>query len=468
MSLIIRVVLVVLMLAAASGARAETESEVMVSVSYDSVAPTHLLLRPFGQDDKVEPIEWEAAQQGLRTSLFVGKLPPGRYELMGIRSVPFAPAVVSARLIDMHWASFEARAGESVDLGRVWLSSLGGNLTLMLRDPKAQPNSILHKLPAGLPVTAPWNTPVSNDEAGLLERAKRRSLVLSRPSETSSGEWLASTSNGEVQRRDHDGVWHIESPATGQLLASFDYLADGNIMVAGEFGQLVYKGSIIGQLPSGFPVHIHCAADLACLVVLAREKDYRVMYSNQVAAGQWQEVALIAKAKSFWSTATPLLVFRSGDETLLFPGKKEMWRLTPMKGALQKEKIDSNVSEVVISAGRITAKNRYSDDGGRSWSKIKARASDGYAQFDDSGALWGKGFEVDWAVLTVVLRRSPDGVGGWKTVTILPVDGVLTVGRFSPVMYLTDPRRPGTAWISSDQGRHWAPDPGLNPFERKL
>ncbi|HEX5755596.1 MAG TPA: hypothetical protein VFY12_04525, partial [Arenimonas sp.] len=183
-----------------------------------------------------------------------------------------------------------------------------------------------------------------------------------------------------------------------------------------------------------------------------------LLHSENARAGSWRELTSVRPSKSVWIGPASILVHRVGAETLVIPGGKGLIRATP-EGKWQAELLPFRPFGLQQVGPRLVMRNRFSDDGGRSWSKVGNRLRDGAVQFDGQGVAWAASIEESaGGVVRPVLQRSSEDFDDWQTQGPLPGTGVLVVGRSSQLMFLSDPVQAGVLWLSTDQGRHWLLD----------
>lgn len=457
-----------------AGAQAQDTGTLALSVSQHAGAPGHLYLRPEAADrEKDSLIQVDAVRTGVNTGLFFATLAPGRYEIMGTRAADTGvPQVdlgipdIGMRPLDAADAMVAVQAGQHVDLGRVWSDTLGGNLFLMLRDVDALTNEeIFPELPDAVPASG-WASAVGPLEAGLVDRARHRAVTVSVPLELADGRWVSQTTGGQVLIQESLGTWRIAASLAADRLAAADVLDVGDPVLAGEFGHLYRGGDGVGRLPQGQPRHLHCTDELACAALLQRGESFVLVHSADVRSGEWKELAKVEGGVSFWSGPISVQAHEVGPETILFGGDKELIRVDVATGTVGRTALEFSAQRPLVAAGRITLREHYSDDGGRSWTTLDTRLRDGHAQFDGAGSAWATSMDIGAVTHTPVLRRSPDGLTDWADAGPLPAVGDLRVGRFSPVMYLGSHLGPyqagGVLWMSTDQGATWTPDRSLH------
>jgi len=428
-------------------------------------------------------IKVAAVKTTVETSFFIQQLPAGVYWLKA-----YLPAATGVPMLDQsRWEMpvaaidrqrnrIEIKAGETLDLGRLQIDNLGGNLAVAVPDASVPSNAALAKpemagirLPA---VTAPVPA-LSAHEADVLARSKRRASVVKSIVEQDDGNWIALTSSGKLLTSRNGGDWSASSLISGERVV--DYSLEAKLLIT-EFGRIwslqdPASPKLLADGQAGtVPYAMACNGNQSCVVAVKRglagaEQSMEVYVFDKPGAA-WKPVLSLPWKIFVWSGQMPAMqLVQKGNEVAVLHGKNQLTRIDLASLAHTTDTLPFNVFQPVVTAGRINIGERYSDDLGRTWQESSKRMRDGVVQVSSDGQAYASSVDLGFSVAKPIIRRSPDGKSAWQTLGPLPAAGDLRVGRFSRQMYLVAGGYAGTnasLWKSVDGGVSWAPDHSFN------
>lgn len=331
------------------------------------------------------------------TSLFVGALDPGDYEMRELSSSGNLLALPSNTL-----SAFHVDAGQVTDLGRLVLTSVneqgmvGRSTTITGNRDFVRRYAPDHLELYRVPPAHGWNEPRKDgDRAEAYARSHPLGTMGFR--KLGNGEWVGGTRMGGLLVRGVDGRWR--GAVSGDLeafTAVTPYDSSGNLAVAGgDLGTLVRltdNGRILsvdrGDLPLGSIFFLDSTADRRNWIVGVQQPGKAVFYtSTALEHGHWTVAASIATELSFWfgaphvwawalpdgfgfaattSAAISCFDYRSGEwQRGQSPGARVLRSIVPAEnGAI------GVVTEAAPGQHGAFTATHVSADCGRSWKEI--------------------------------------------------------------------------------------------------
>ena len=428
-------------------------------------------------------IKVPAVKTTVETSFFIHQLPAGVYWLKG-----YLPAATGVPLLDQsRWEMpvaaldrqrnrIEIKAGETLDLGRMQIDSLGGTLAVAIPDTSVPANVTLARPEmAGIsqPVVTPAIPALSANEADVLSRSKKRASVVKSIVELDNGNWIALTSSGKLLTSSNGGDWSASRLISGERVV--DYSVEAKLLIT-EFGRIwslqdPASPKLLGGSPTGtVPYALACNEALSCVVAvkrgLAGTEQSMELYVFDKPGAEWKPVLSLPWKLFVWSGQMPAMqLVQKGSQVAVLHGKNQLTQIDLTTLAHTTATLPFNVFQPVVTAGRINIGERFSDDLGKTWQESSKRMRDGIVQVSSDGKAYASSVDLGFSVAKPIIRRSPDGKSAWQTLGPLPAAGELRVGRFSRQMYLVAGGYSGTnasLWKSVDGGISWAPDQSFN------
>lgn len=456
----------------------------VLSVTHPKGGPESISLYADGAEltDKNQ-IKVAAVKTTVETSFFVQQLPAGVYWLKAYLPAATGVPMLDQSRLEMPVAAIgqqrnriEIKAGETLDLGRLQIDNLGGNLAVAVPDASVPANAELARPEmAGirLPAVAAAIPALNANEADVLARSKKRASVVKSIIEQDNGNWMALTSSGKLLTSRNGGDWSASSLISGERVV--DYSLEAKLLIT-EFGRIwslqdPAAPKLVGASPSGtVPYAMACNQEQSCVVAGKRglsgaEQNMELSVFSQPGAA-WKPVLSLPWKLFLWSGQMPAMqLVQKGNEVTVLHGKNQLTRIDLATLAHTTETLPFNVFQPVVTAGRINIGERYSDDLGKTWQESSKRLRDGIVQMSADGQAYASSVDLGFSVAKPIIRRSPDGKSAWQTLGPLPATGDLRVGRFSRQMYLVAGGSSGTnasLWKSVDGGINWAPDHSFN------
>lgn len=337
------------------------------------------------------------------TSLFIGVLPAGDYEVVSLSN---RPANKILRLNDSMRASlgdFKVAGGQPVDLGRLimtpvnWKVIVGrskkvpSNLAMMQRFTPQE--AALFKEP----VAMGWSAPPSasdNVEAYALVQP----VGADRPVELPDGRVVAAGRLGTAMVRGTNGRW---SPIRSAGLESLMHVvpsgrADARFIAVGEFNTLLRQppdGKVFvpmdtGDMPPGNLLFIDGNDQTGWTVVHQRLDVIRVMRSATLERGHWETLRTESVANDYWNGINQMWIWSAPGGLAYAMSRGDIWRLDRASGQWTQHKSPGDNRFLAISVspdgtlGAITspggglggpfASMYISGDQGVSWKEIQS------------------------------------------------------------------------------------------------
>lgn len=458
----------------------------ILSISNPKGGPAEVSLLADGAEwNNKNIIKVAAFESAVDTSLFMHDLPAGVYWLksylpattdnpthnMARREIPITS-------IDGQRNRVEIKAGETVDLGRYQIDSLGGNVAVALPVITAPLNRDLYQ--SGVPQkrlassVSRVSDALSANESTVLMRSLSNASIVGSIKEMSAGVWTALSSTGNLLRSQNGGDWTATRLLNGER--AIDYSVEAQLLIT-EFGRVwslkdLSKPELIARAPEGvIPIAIACNSARVCVVTAKRRTSEGKLtndaYLIETPTATWRSVLSIPwKPVSMWTgQAVSIQLMQNSDEVVLLHSKNQLNRVNLGNFQTSAETLPFNLDTPVFSANRINIGERYSDDMGRTWHQNNKRLRDGVLQQSVDGHVYTTSINIDLKLIKPILRRSPDGKTNWLTVGELPTSGDLRVGRYSRVIYLlsdVEGSHKRSLWKSTDGGQSWQPDQSFN------
>ncbi|MEW6020800.1 MAG: hypothetical protein AB1807_01550 [Pseudomonadota bacterium] len=362
------------------------------------------LVPPKGRENETPQyfvLQRKAPDMARDTSLFVGALPPGEYEINALRDATNNKILRldnGSKKLD----SFVVEAGKPVDLGRMIVTPINnhilfgrservGSNTLLLERASPQHAALFARAPA-----SGWGHPrLPADRAE--EYAASRPLGANCPTELPDGAVVAASRLGVVLRRAPDGRWSaLRGPGIDSLLCvTAADLPDAELLAVGEFSTLLRKPPqedkllpvATGNLPAGNIVGITGSRKAGWTVGVHSGSTVTVLHTPELHSGNWKPAASLDVGFSFWTGAHHFWMWgdaqRMGYTVTTGPiheldyasGKWTMLD-TPNKAQLREVAFEPSGAVGVLTsaaggAGGIFAGVFVSNDRARSWKPVE-------------------------------------------------------------------------------------------------
>lgn len=456
----------------------------VLSITNPNSCPEYIALYADGVEvsDK-NKIKVTADKTTIETSFFIHQLPAGTYWLKGYMpaakgdlAFDLSRTEIEVAAIDQQRNRIEVKAGEIIDLGRLQIDSLGGNLSVAIPDSLAPKNADLAMSELRgiqLPISTMQFDKLSSNEAIVFERSKNNISLVKSIVELDNGKWIALTSNGKLLTSLNGGDWSISSLISGERVV--DYSIEAKLLIT-EFGRIwslqnPTSPNLVGQAPaSTLPYDMACNVGQSCVIAAKRgnisDEQSMDVYVFEKPNAEWKQIITLPWKAYLWSGQMPAMQFvQKANEVAILHGKNQLTTLELGTLAQSTQVLPFNISQLLVTAGRINIGEHYSDDLGKTWQESNKRLRDGVVQVSSDGTAYVSSFEISMSAPKPIIRRTQNGNSNWETLGPLPASGDLRVGRFSKSMYLVVGGNASTnpyLWKSNDGGNHWAPDLSFN------
>lgn len=442
--------------------------EMRIEVHGETYAPAKLWVAPVATEKDVKT--WiEIAPSGIQHRRYRAEyratLAPGRYALVaadvakdvseyaygalyGIPStlpVPF-PTTTPVRTLRPDAAQFEI-GNDARDLGRIEFLT-GSGLALLVRNAGA----------TGW-ITADPGDGRDPDVARL--RAKLR--WISTPREMPDGRWLALASGNRMIVRDNDGRWRAQTVMQGGVPRIISAVSADTVAIAAEGPRIEWRrldgtaAESFGTtgLAEGLIEALHCDADRRCAAAVLTESSIALHYTADASKGGWTQAAVLGKVQCNSICMFNATFHSLPGEMLAIGDKGSTVRVRLSDGAVERGTLPFRHTVSFYNNAKLTARDKISADGGRSWQEINTRAMGGTAQFDQSGHVFELSLNFEIGFNRPAIRYSDDGGQHWREISQPPTFGTYVVGGISPAQYM---HYGNNLWVSLDAGLTWQID----------
>lgn len=258
------------------------------------------------------------------TSMFIGVLPEGDYELSTLRHTATRQYLAFGTEQRQRLGRIAVRGGLPVDLGRLIVTPINTRV-LVGRSARVQSNAALLRRFApdyarlfDGDVSPGWNHPRPDDDR-TEEYALQRPVGAGNPREMADGQVVAASRLGTVLQRSTNGAWRT---LRSDDLNSLMYVTpvdrpDASLLAVGEFGTLLRLppgGNKLvpvdtGDLPPGNLLFIGGNDQAGWYIAQQSGTSVSLLRSSRLEAGQWQELRRESVATSFWSGANAFWIW---------------------------------------------------------------------------------------------------------------------------------------------------------------
>ena len=442
---------------------------VRIEVRGEIYAPAKLWVAPVAtqKDDKT----WiEIAPIGIQHRNYSAEyrttLSPGRYAIVaadvakdlneyaygassdptGMFYLPPSPIRTPVRTLRADATHFEI-GNDAQDLGRIEFLT-GPGLALMLRGTGA----------------VGWTTADPGDDRDPdVARLRQQLRWISTPREMTDGRWLALASGNRMIVRDSDGRWHAQAVMRGGVPRVVSQVSADTIVIAGEGPRIEWRrldGTAVKSLdttglPNGLIEALQCDANQRCAAGVLTESSITLHYTADASKGGWTQIATLDKVRCNRNCVFHAAFHSLPGEMLAIGDKGSTLRIRLNDSAVERGTLPFRHLVSFYNNAKLTARDRISTDGGRSWQKINTRITDGTSQFDRSGHVFTMSLNYEFGYMKPAIRYSEDGGQRWREISQPPTFGTYVVGGISPLQYM---QHGNNLWVSTDAAKTWQLD----------
>ncbi len=442
--------------------------EIRVEVRGETYAPAKLWVAPVATEKDVKTwieIEPSGIQHRRYSAEYRATLAPGRYALVaadiekdvseyaygalyGAPSMFPAPVPTRTpvRTLRADAAHFEI-GNDTRDLGRIEFLT-GSGLALLVRNADE---------------TGWITTDPSDDRDPDIARLRAKLRWISTPREMPDGRWLALASGNRMLVRDTDGRWRAQTVMQGGVPRIISAVSADTVAIAAEGPRIEWRrldgtaaeSFVTTGLPEGLIEALHCDADRRCAAAVLTESSIALHYTADAKKGDWMQAAVLGKAQCN-SICTFNATFHSLPGEMLAIGEKgSTIRVRLSDGVIERGTLPFRHTVSFYNNAKLTARDKTSADGGRSWQEINTRMVDGTAQFNRSGHVFTLSFNFEFGFTRPAIRYSDDAGQHWREISQPPTYGAYVVGGVSPAQYM---HYGNNLWVSKDAGLTWQVD----------
>jgi len=346
----------------------------------------------------------------MSTSVFMHKLPPGKYRVDALLSVTTGVNVVLTKTIPLNELldTFNVKSGQLTDLGtlvytpanREWVNN---NFNIKRTDTKKESKRIMkYHYPVisnqvyKKPVLS-WDSKVPKNERLDVVKNKKNPARFNNPKVTNKGEVIAGSRLGQVLVRSRNGQWKVHD--TGYLWEIYDVLAlkDGRLLAASDHGLLLLsdkrrKKWKVLNTPSKAPIMSIAFDNNGALLAVTRIEstysfDIKLYKTRSITKPKWVEYpdsvqllwknneSLLAK-NGIMISDIPAAIFvhdgkkwdRNGIVSFGFTTEEWFGRMHELDGGIFYYAAKSNLQYGKNELGHTF---RWSKDNGVTWGNIK-------------------------------------------------------------------------------------------------
>lgn len=250
------------------------------------------------------------------TSLFIGVVPAGEYELTTLRDNSTRQFLNLSATMRRMVGRFAVRDGKPADLGRLVMTPVNTRVVVGRSARVTSNDAILKRfapdygrLFAGAATDA-WTAPRPDDDR-VEEYAMQRPVGFNNPVELADGTIIAGSRLGTVLIRMPGGQWHAaRSEGLDSLFGAAPVdRPDARLVAVGEFGTLLRldpKSNRLlpidaGDLPPGNLLFVTGNDQAGWYLAHQRGSEVTVFRSPRIEAGQWSALRKASVARSFWT-----------------------------------------------------------------------------------------------------------------------------------------------------------------------
>jgi len=424
----------------------------------------------------------------VRTAVFTGALPPGRYRLSHFENV--GQTVIQRLFVPAALGPFTIKAGQLADLGTLVYQPVGGYVPfgsgkVLLAHTRVEAET-RELVQAEFPRVSEavlaqpmlgWDAnPGDADNARVFAHIRGRVVPINDPRLAASGAIYAGSALGQVLVRPAGQPrWQqLDTGTTREILSVAE--SGGSLVAAGEEGFLVRStdgGRAWQRLPApnrGALVHVAAAPDGGLIVVSLLGGEFNVWQSK---ADGWQSLNRFPFERSYNATLTPAHATSTAARLYVAMPNGTIHTLDLASGRWERTEapfslinLQPMADGVLYAWGvRFTNSSWRSEDGGRSWQDLDMARRAGAPIFTNRNTGYVVCIkEIYGGARSVQTTR--DGGQTWTETGVLP-DSLARVVILNRPMFV-HPAGPtlfafginGAVFASSDGGATWSEERG--------